>query len=348
MTRTYSTFEVARLSDEDLDVSPAWVFENAIPQGEICNIIGPAGVGKSTLARVLALSALTGKTLLPAFVPDESRDVILVSVEDPANIVVRGLLRIEEAFLGFPVDDAGWADRDDVLSRLHVVAKFRSGARFFELDQHGLSVETDFYRELLDLTSEFCAPLLILDPVRAFFAGLDENSNAHVSLFLDSCKSFSNEAEATVVLVHHTSKATGEARGASAWRANVRAQWSLTPTASGALLHHDKNSWGPALGDVELLRNGAVLRQAPQPGDLRPALLAWIGDNQGAATLGAIRQSRGAAAKALLAACGNPKPATAAAVVEELVEAGDVLEILGRKPNGDPGKFLALSGCAQC
>lgn len=69
--------------------------------------------------------------------------------------------------------------------------------------------------------------LIILDPLIAFF-GADENNNAHARKFMQLFTEWAAKENKTIIFIHHSTKNTTQARGASAFTDAVRLVYEVS------------------------------------------------------------------------------------------------------------------------
>ncbi len=85
-------------------------------------------------------------------------------------------------------------------------------------------VADPIWHELKRMFDQF--DLIILDPLIAFFGG-DENNNGHARFFMQLFTTYAAENNKTIVFIHHSSKGTTGARGASAFIDAVRSVYEI-------------------------------------------------------------------------------------------------------------------------
>lgn len=98
------------------------------------------------------------------------------------------------------------------------------------LEERGKGIEVNPYFNDLKKTL-FPYDLIILDPLIAFF-GADENNNAHARKFMQLFTEWAAKENKTVVFIHHSTKNTTQARGASAFTDAVRLVYEISPVTN--------------------------------------------------------------------------------------------------------------------
>lgn len=92
--------------------------------------------------------------------------------------------------------------------------------------EQGRGVEVNaYFSDLKKELSEY--NLVILDPLIAFF-GADENNNAHARKFMQLFTEWAANENKTIIFIHHSTKNTTQARGASAFTDAVRLVYEVS------------------------------------------------------------------------------------------------------------------------
>ncbi len=182
------------IADRPID----WVFDNVLPRRACGCITGPGAVGKSMAALTLTISAITGKTLFPAFTPSRPMRVIALFGEDPVEQVAKRLLAIgavhEDKVLRDELDSA-------IVDRLGLLC---AQAEPLTQLRNNVVVPTAFYQRLSHEART--ADLIIIDPLSKFHGLPSENDNALVSQFMNLLQGWANVNGAAVLFCHHFSK----------------------------------------------------------------------------------------------------------------------------------------------
>ncbi len=353
--------------EEKVDESQEWLFRDAIPEGSVSMIYGPGGVGKSTFTRVLALSVMTYRRLIPSFTPkyhnfrpadDEElarqwkvmtendcvKDVILLSAEDDAGVVMRSMKAIAELYK-IPKIHFDGAIRE----KLHLIAG--RSERFLEPFGEGDWDWSDFFSEIYKTAKKLPgSPLIIIDPLQRFYLETETDNN-HATRFMVACGKLAKNTLSTVILVHHPDKKTGQPRGATAFRNEVRSAWSMEATGRGSVkLVHNKCNVGPEQQPFELVLDGPALREKSLPSiEVGASVARWVTDHPDSAlTMGGLKMGTGGAAKELLAHLKVSYPdlekMDAYRSIEEALASGLLVEGSVKGRNGKTTKPLKVKG----
>jgi len=337
-----------------------WLFDKMIPFGNVSMVSGPGGVGKSTFTRALALSAITGRNIFRSFVfdpwllefendeeydidddcSDEAKDVIMLSAEDDAGTVLRSMKAIADLHRVPTVqfDEA-------IRNRLHLISG--KSAPFLRRCGDGDWDWSESFHQLYDVAEEY-PHFIIVDPLRRFFAG-PENDNQHAGQFMETCVSLARDTDSTVLLVHHSDKKTGQPRGASAFRDESRAGFTMGSNKLGEVtLTHDKHNLGPKHDPVELVFDGASLREkGVDVGTGASSAVQWFSTHpEVAMSLGGLAQGKGAAAQELLTFMKEHHPDTdkkdVCQFVKSALSSGVLVEASIKGRNGKTAKILKV------
>ena len=175
-----------------------------IPKNTVSFITAPGGSGKSWIVLQLAARYC---------IDNLSNKVFLWLSEDPAGLS---------------------AYRFDTIMHevLNVTQKFGNRLQISNSPTPTLIIEEKnrkllvdpIWHELQRLFNQF--DLIILDPLIAFFGG-DENNNGHARFFMQLFTNYASENNKTIIFIHHSSKGTTGARGASAFIDAVRSVYEI-------------------------------------------------------------------------------------------------------------------------
>ena len=169
-----------------------WIWESYLPKGALVLLVAYMKVGKSTLAYPLALAVAQGRPFL-GYATTQT-PVLLLAVEEHPRDVRQRLERF-----GLRKDDAVHVHRGRLTpsDRVDIERYIR---------EHGIG-------------------LVLLDTLSRYWQIKDENDNAQVMERISPFIDLAHETGATIVLVHHESKAGGAGgrgiRGGSALLAAV-------------------------------------------------------------------------------------------------------------------------------
>jgi hypothetical protein len=181
-----------------------WIFRNTTAR-----LVGQPGAYKSFVALDLALCVALG------------REWHGVKVAQTPVLYVVG-----EGLAGYKKRVRAWCEhngvtRDELRGKLLIT---RSSVQIGGDDWPGL---TEWVQE------QRCG-LVVVDTAARATVGFDENSAKEQGVIVEHCRDLCNLTEATMLLVHHTGHANGEAaergRGSSSWRAAVDTELILTRT----------------------------------------------------------------------------------------------------------------------
>ena len=207
-----------------------WLIKDWLPLGRIGLLTGEGEKGKSLLALQLAANMAAGGGLwlgrgVNEIMPAVSEGgAVIANWEDEADEARRRLNWIENA------------DRQTT----PLAERVGENLRYLEMAQAGPVWTADglspIGRQLRDYCEEHGARLLVLDPLINAY-GASENANEEAAHFMADWGGWAQEANCTLLLCHHPSKADKKDkqegsdhgfRGASAFSAEARFHWQLT------------------------------------------------------------------------------------------------------------------------
>lgn len=212
----------------------AWLLRDArratadglLPLGKVGQLIAEGGAGKTMLACQLALAVATGERWLGWFDVAARGRVLLALGEEDTEEIHRRLFR------------ARAAGRTAIPPEGSIVTLPLAGvpAAMLEKDDRGNLCETAFLRWLrtwMKVNGPWS--LVIVDPLSRFAGPDAEIDNAAATRFIQALESIASETGATVLVAHHTTKASrngqqvvgASGRGASALFDGARWQCSL-------------------------------------------------------------------------------------------------------------------------
>lgn len=211
--------------------------DGLLPLGKVGQLIAEGGAGKTMMACQLAIAVATGERWLGWFEVAAKGRVLLALGEEDADEIHRRLFRAR---------NAGKTAIPDLGS---IVTLPLAGipAAMLEKDDRGNLAETQFLIWLRGwMKANGPWSLLIVDPLSRFAGPDAEIDNAAATRFIQALESLAGETGATVLVAHHTTKASrngqqvlgAAGRGSSALLDGVRWQCSLgiekIDTAGGA------------------------------------------------------------------------------------------------------------------
>lgn len=175
-----------------------------IPKNTVSFITAPGGTGKSWI--VLQLAARYCMENL-------SNRVFLWLSEDPAGLSAYRFDTIMHEVL----------NATQTFGNRLQISNSPTPTLIIEEKTRKLLVDA-IWHELQKIFNQF--DLIILDPLIAFFGG-DENNNGHARFFMQLFTNYASENNKTIVFIHHSSKGTTGARGASAFIDAVRSVYEI-------------------------------------------------------------------------------------------------------------------------
>jgi replicative DNA helicase len=175
-----------------------------IPKNTVSFITAPGGTGKSWI--VLQLAARYCMENL-------SNRVFLWLSEDPAGLSAYRFDTIMHEVL----------NATQTFGNRLQISNSPTPTLIIEEKNRKLLVDA-IWHELQKIFNQF--DLIILDPLIAFFGG-DENNNGHARFFMQLFTNYASENNKTIIFIHHSSKGTTGARGASAFIDAVRSVYEI-------------------------------------------------------------------------------------------------------------------------
>lgn len=224
---TRPPFDTTPLSKDDLrGIKPReWLYGYKLIRGFCSVVVSPGGTGKSAwVAAIAADMAEHRNTLHDA--PHGPLKSWIYNLEDPRDETLRKLAAL----------DAAKGISTDALSRVIVNSGRDRSLIVAEEKERGVYVAAPDVDLLIREMREKSIDVLIVDPaVRAH--RLPENDNKAIDLMMDQFARVAHEANASVLLVHHTRKGfvAGEMdsmRGASAMGSAARVAFTLQTMTS--------------------------------------------------------------------------------------------------------------------
>jgi hypothetical protein len=228
---------------------PAFVWDGYAPRGVVSLLGAHGGTGKSTIALMLAVSAVLGR---PLFGVDTQRTpALFVSLEDGAGLVRHRLSSICQA----------WRVNPSTLAELHIVDGTEN-PELFAADNRSAGDVTAAYKELARLVQDTKAGLVVVDNASDAFGG-DEINRRQVRGFMRALAEIARQNDCAVVLLAHVDKGTSRSRraeggegysGSTAWHNSARSRLFMTRDDSGLLtLEHQKSNLSKLREPISLL-----------------------------------------------------------------------------------------------
>jgi hypothetical protein len=233
---------------------PLMQVDGLIPQGSQLVIVGPSGIGKTTLLVGLALSVAATQDFLGHRV---------VSAGPVVYLALEGVSAVRSRVLSAKTA-GGW--RLDESVGIHVCTEPLQLA------------ELDDVVNLCLAAAPLCPSMLIVDTLARAAVGLDENSASDIGRVIGGLDTIRRRLDCTVVLAHHTTKSGSSERGSSALRGAVDGLWLLSEADDIITLECAKSRDAEPFQPIELRRvrtadGGVVLRrafEAPTAGEVTP------------------------------------------------------------------------------
>ncbi|MES1936628.1 ATPase-like protein [Salinisphaera hydrothermalis C27AD] len=247
-----------------------WLLQDLLPLNVVGLLAAGGGTGKSMLTIQLAVAVATGRPFLGIPV-GEPGPVLMVAAEDDAEEMRRRLWRVVTQLR----EDGDLTPEDEREARhnLKVLPRVAENNRLTYVAD-GAVRGTGRAQAIAVTVNQLSEPkLVVLDPVSRFRGG-EENNNEHATRFIEEAEKLREATGATVLMVHHVSKA-GLAAGAEGIAAEgVRgasalldgARWAM---AMGTLRKDEAGKFGIDRDDAgKYVRLEAVKNNyaAPWPG----------------------------------------------------------------------------------
>ena len=216
---------------------PAFAWHGYVPRGEVCLLGAHGGMGKSTIALMLAVAAAIGR---PLFGADTVQcKVLFASLEDGHHVV---RLRLAHICRQWDIDP------QDLEGRLLIVDGTEN-PELFTAEARGSGESTPTYHELTALAQAHQVGLRGGRNASDAF-GADEINRRQVRAFMRSLSQVARSTGCAVLLLAHVDKNTSRARkaeggegysGSTAWHNSARSRLFMTRAEDGTLtLEHQK------------------------------------------------------------------------------------------------------------
>lgn len=199
----FETSDITSIEAEEADfICKSWL---PFPKKTVSLISAPGGSGKSWLVLQLMMRHLIDSPTSKAFA---------WLSEDPTGLTAHRAEKIASSIIA------------KSLSNFKGRLSISNSPTLQVLIEQGRGVEINaFFSDLKK--SLLIYDLIILDPLIAFF-GADENNNAHARKFMQLFTEWAAKENKTIVFIHHSTKNTTQARGASAFTDAVRLVYEIS------------------------------------------------------------------------------------------------------------------------
>ena len=175
-----------------------WVVKDWILAKTICGFYAPAGVGKSSIAQLIATSLSIGKSVSPKLKIERSYKTLYVACEDDSNIF-QARQKSLNSQLGILMDSD--------LSNLFLMDRLGEDNRLCSFDANSEPSLTKFYYHLEKVIKETNAEFLVLDVLQDFFGG-NEIIRSDVNYFIKSVLGkLISDLGVTILIIAHPSLA---------------------------------------------------------------------------------------------------------------------------------------------
>lgn len=240
--------------DPALLLARIWMYGYFLIRAFVSMMIAPGAVGKTAMLIAEALALVTGRDLLGVPVHGGPYRVWLYNLEDPLDELLR---RIAATCIRYGIKP------DDIGDRLFVDSGRDRELCIAKQDRNGFEILEPIVSELVAELKMREIDVLIVDPFVSSHS-VSENDNGAIDAVVKAWGRVADQANCSVVLVHHLRKLGGEqasaesARGASSMVAAARSVRVLQPMTSkeaedaGLETHHgyfkafdDKNNLAP-------------------------------------------------------------------------------------------------------
>ncbi len=176
------------------------LIEGFLAKGQLAELIGKPGVGKTFVALSMALSIATGTPWCGHRVP-QARPVIYIAAEGAEGVWVRVL---------------AWCEA-------HSVDPATLEGRFFVSPVAVQMGNADHMAQLRTLVDETRAGLVVFDTRARTTVGLEENSATDQGMAIRAADVLRENTGSAVLVIHHVTEGTERGRGSTAW---LGAVWS--------------------------------------------------------------------------------------------------------------------------
>lgn len=199
----FETHDIVSLKPEEADfICKEWL---PFPKKTVSLISAPGGSGKSWMVLQLMMRYL---------IESPSAKTFAWLSEDPVGLTAHRSEKIASSIISKPLE---FFKGRLAISNSPTIQVLLEQGRGVEVNAYF----SDFKKSLSNYD------LIILDPLIAFF-GADENNNAHARKFMQLFTEWAAKENKTIIFIHHSTKNTTQARGASAFTDAVRLVYEVS------------------------------------------------------------------------------------------------------------------------
>lgn len=330
-----------------------WLVAPRLPVGDVAQCVGAPGVSKSTFALRDALAVATG------------RESILRGVDTSGNPISPERLHASGAVIVYNAEDRA----DEMRRRLAAVQRFY-GIKDGDL-KHPIILWSGIDHQTLTITRresdrsamkrapgadmlesvirQHSAALVVLDPQISLSAGGHENDNDDQDALLQELARMASATHSAIMVVHHTAKATqnakgemGAGRGGFAAVGKVRSAFTLVNVTGDDA---EEKTWGVSRADGLVRLDYAKISHDKKPAEpiVFRRVSAPVGNGRGVNPSAAAAMFEGGPRDALKMA-GDEAPVLDIVSVRAMVDAAKANQIDGERAEGIARIVDALMG----
>ena len=195
-----------------------WVYGTHLLRGSMSMLVGEGAVGKSSIVTGMALSLVTGKSLLGSKVHGSTpKRVWIINLEDSQHEIARSIQAAASHWNIKP---------DDMGDRLFVNAGVGSSFHMIKNSVHGVVPNDELVKAMVADIVANQIDVVTIDPLISTH-GMSENDNIAMDKLAKTFALIAEHAQCSVLLIHHAGKGRSEAgadaaRGASSLVAAAR------------------------------------------------------------------------------------------------------------------------------
>ncbi len=221
-------FTIERIPREWLRTPPPpqrWVWQERLPAGCVSLLISVGGFGKSQLALALLEAVACGAARFLSTGPLQSGATIYVGAEDRRDVLRQRLFALRTRRVRQLAENAtgnAWlAELEKYDAQLRRRFRFVDAVGKTALQLIGSDFGQPYVSATVDrligkLQRVRDLAVVVLDPLSRLAGAADENSNTSATMMITAAERIAQRTGAAVLVLHHTSKAGGEAGTASA------------------------------------------------------------------------------------------------------------------------------------